>query len=121
MKYNPTQSKNLATYLKYQGPGSPVIDFEVLRAFVRNGADPLVRREGGQNLFEIANYNKWSNSSCRKLEEIVNTWSRRASIPEHLFMEKFSQEYEALSNIIQQLETKKINLLYLNKTMRPQA
>lgn len=40
MPYDAIQSALLTDYLKYQGSGSPGVDFDVVKAFTDNGANP---------------------------------------------------------------------------------
>jgi hypothetical protein len=107
-------TKGLAHYLKYQGPRTHGVSFEVVKAFVKNGANPLVRRSGDdRDLFEIALHNKWSNASLLELNEIVNLYEQHSiiksssSIPvPKAFIQEFDQEVEALSAVINQFKKK---------------
>jgi hypothetical protein len=119
MAYDSTQSNGLAHYLEYQGTGTPNLNFEVVKAFVNNGANPLVCRGGdGSNLFGIASYNKWSSASLLELNKIVNLYEHcikiklSPSIPIYkTFIQGFDQELKELSALIDQFKTK-INSLF---------
>ena len=114
-KVTPDEFTNgLAKYLQYQGPGTPNIDFEVVKAFVNNGANPLVCRYGdGSNLFGIASYNKWSSANLLELNRIVNLYENciKIKLPPSIpisktFIQGFDQEFKEFSAVINQLKQK---------------
>lgn len=119
-KVTPDEFTNgLANYLKFQ-ENRRGIDLEVVKAFVNNGANPLVLSGDGCDLFKLASYNKWSTAHFLDLIKIVNLYEHcikpSPSVPiSKTFIQEFDQEFDALSALIDPCKKKTNSLITIEQ------
>ncbi len=111
-KVNAAQySDGLAWYLKYHKDRKS-LDLYVIKAFVNNGANPLVKAQSdGRNLFRIASDNNWSVSSWLEINKIINLYENciKVKLPPSAsiattYIQGFDKEFQKLSKVVERLK-----------------